>query len=323
MKGRRIKHILILAGSGGHAGYAYSIAEALSERGAALSFLAPKDEPISRKRLSYFGEVQTLIKPREPKTPLLPFLAGLAKSFLDSIEKVSNQFDVVVSTGSNFCIPPAIIAWIKGIPLINIEDFGRFVQPSKTALLLQPFSALTALQWEEQKTFLKGVVTGPIFPKPKLRPWNGGYILVTGGTYGHRPLFDSLAESNICNIVLQTGRVDPIPYVKKHPEWKVFTFTEKFHEILAGAELVVTHFGSSTLLESIVYRKPIVLAPNPEWTRTTGIEDAKYVAKKVNAVLVNEIKSRAIVDAIDEARKRKAAKLPNGTEKLAELIMNL
>jgi len=278
---------------------------------------------MSRKRLSEFGEVNTLTKPREPKTPPLPFAVRLTKSFLESIKKVSTQYDVVVSTGSNFCIPPATIAWIKGIPIVNIEDLGRFVKPSKTALLLQPFSTLTVLQWEEQRAFLKGVVMGPLLPKPKLRPWNGGYILVTGGTYGHKLLFDTVAETNLLNIVLQTGRVNPITYMERHPEWKVFTLTDKFHEILAGAELVVTHFGSSTLLESVVYQKPIVLVPNPEWTRTTGIEDAKHVAGKLNAVLVSDIDPKNLVDAINEARKRKAPKLPNGSEKLSELIMKL
>ena len=322
MKGRHIKRILILAGSGGHTGYAYSLAEALHDKGAKLSFLAPQDEPLSGQRLSRFGEVDFLIKPRGPKTPLLPFVTRLTKSFLNSIKKVSNQFDVVVSSGSNFCIPPAIIGWMKGIPLVNIESSVRFVKPSKTAFLLQPFSAITALQWEEQRAFLKGVVTGPLFPKPKLKPWNGGYILVTGGTYGHKLLFDALAESDLSNIVLQTGRVDPTPYVKKHPEWKVFTLTESFHELLAGAELVVTHFGS-TVLEALVYGKPIVIVPNPEWTRTAGSEDAKYMAKKVNAVFVSEISSQILVDAIAEAKKRKMPKLPKGAEKLATLIMNL
>jgi len=166
-------------------------------------------------------------------------------------------------------------------------------------------------------------MTGPILPKPRLKPWNGGYIVVTGGTYGHKPLFDTMAKSGLRNIVLQTGRVNPAPYLEKHPEWKVFTLTDKFHEILAGAELVVTHFGSSTLLESVVYQKPIVLVPNPEWTRTTGVEDAKHMARKLNAVLVSEISSKILVNAINEARKRKAPQLPNGAERLAELIMHL
>ncbi len=316
------KRILILAGGGGHTGYAYSLAQALYEKNVLLSFLAPKGDSLSERKLSKFGKVKFLIKPRHPKTPAFPSAVGLAKSFMHSIEKVSSEFDVVVSSGSNFCVPPAIIAWMKGIPLVNIESSVRFLKPSKTARLLQPFSTITALQWEEQSKFLKGIVIGPLIPKPEVKPWDGGYILVTGGTYGHRLLFDTLMKSDLQNVVLQTGMVEPTPYMKKHPEWKVLTLTERFHELLAGAELVVTHFGS-TLLEALVYRKPLVLVPNPEWTRTAGTEDAKCMAKKVNAVLVSEIKLEVLLDAINEARKREVPTLPNGAEKLAETIVKL
>ncbi|OYT43934.1 polysaccharide biosynthesis protein [Candidatus Bathyarchaeota archaeon ex4484_40] len=287
-----------------------------------LSFLAPLGDSLSFERLRRFGDVDFLVKPRGPKTPLQIFAKGFAKSLLDSIKKVSTKFDVVVSTGCNFCIPPALVAWAKGIPVVNIESPVRFVKPSKTAMLLQPFSKLTALHWEEQRNFLDGVVTGPLLPKPKLKPWRGGYILVTGGTYGHKLLFDALSESNLENVVLQTGRVDPEPYLKRHPEWKVFKVTESFHRYLAGAEVVVTHYGA-TLLEVALYKKPAVIVPNPEWTRTAGIEDAVYMAKKLNAVLVSKIDVETLIESIEKAKRRTVPSLPNGAENLAELIMEL
>jgi len=311
--------VLILAGGGGHTGYAYALAQALHKR-ASLSFLVPEGDFLSEKRLSRFGEVKFLIKPRGPTTPAHEFAIRLAKAFTDSTGIVLQEFSVVVSTGSNFCIPPAVMAWIKGIPVINIESSVRFSRASKTARLLQPLSTVTVLQWEEQRKLLNGVVVGPLLPKPEVEPWNGKYILVTGGTYGHKLLFDTLAESNIQDVILQAGRVNPEPYIKKHPEWKVVTLTERFHELLAGAELVVTHFGS-TVLEAVGYGKPIVLVPNPEWKRTAGIEDAGYLAKKVNAVLISEINLETLLDAIDDARKRTVPTLPNGAENLANMII--
>ncbi|HIE15110.1 TPA: hypothetical protein EYP70_07550 [Candidatus Bathyarchaeota archaeon] len=322
IEGAAFKHILILAGGGGHTGYGYSLAEALYQLDTQLSFLVPEGDKLSYERLKKFGEVDFLVKPREPKTPLQIFAKGFTKSLLNSIEKVSTRFDVVVSTGCNFCIPPALIAWTKGIPIINIESSVRFVKPSKTALLLHPFSKLTALQWEEQKNFLDGVVTGPLLPRPKLKPWNGNYILVTGGTYGHKQLFDALNESNLTNIVLQTGKINPKLYKQKHPEWKVFSITENFHKFIAGAKVIVTHYGS-TILEAAIYHKPIVIVPNPEWTRTAGLEDAKYMAKKLNGVLVSEITVKNIVNSIEKAENRRVPTLPDGAKKLAELIMNL
>jgi len=314
--------ILILAGGGGHTGYAYALAQALYGK-ASISFLVPEGDDLSEERLSRFGEVDFLIKPRGPKTPTYKFAVRLAKAFAKSIKKVPRKLNVVVSSGSNFCLPPALTAWFKGIPIVNIESSVRFSKPSKTAQILQPFSYITALQWEEQKKLLAdGVVVGPLLPRPEIKPWNGGYILITGGTYGHKVLFDTIKESSLTNVALQTGQIDPQPYIKSHPEWKVVTLTERFHELLAGAEVVVTHFGS-TVLDATVYRKPVVLVPNPEWTRTAGIEDAEYLARKVNAVLVSEITLEKLLDAIESASKRDIPKLPRGAENLANRIFEL
>ncbi len=313
------RRVLILAGGGGHTGIAYALAQVLHKR-VSLAFLAPDGDAWSERRLSKFGRVEFLTKPRGPKTQAHIFALRLAKAFMNSVGLDLSEFDVVVSTGSNFCVPPALLAWIKRVPVVNIESLIRFTKPSKTAFALQPFSALTALQWKEQKRLLKGVVVGPTLCKPETKSWNGGYILVSGGTFGHKLLFDALSASNLSNVVLQTGKVNPKPYIKRHPEWNVITFTERFHELLAGAELVVTHFGG-TALDAAIYGKPAVLAPNPEWTRTAGIEDAEYLARKINAVLVSPIDLETLLDAINEARKRTIPTLPDGAENLANMLM--
>ncbi|MCS7124890.1 MAG: hypothetical protein NZ932_05715 [Candidatus Bathyarchaeota archaeon] len=316
------KNVLILAGGGGHTAYGYALAQRLYGK-AYLHFLVPKGDKLSYERLVKFGSVDFLLKPREAKTPTKEFLPKLAKAFMEASQKVPSEFDVVVSTGSNFCIPPCLFAWIKGIPVINIESSVRFTKASKSALILQPFSAITAIQWEEQKKLLRrGTVVGPLIPKPEVQPWNGGYILVTGGTLGHKQLFDVISESKLKNVVLQTGKVSPEPYRKRHPEWKILEHSAKFYELVAGADVVVTHFGA-TILEALVYGKPTVVVPNPEWTRTAGIEDAKHYVRKVNAVLVSEITLENILNAIEKSRESRRPTLPDGAENLANMILNL
>jgi len=316
------KDVLILAGGGGHTAYGYALAQRLYGR-ANLHFLVPRGDRLSYERLSKFGFVDYLLKPRDAKTPNTEFLPKLAMAFAEALKKVSGEFNVVVSTGSNLCVPPCFFAWLKGVPIVNIESSVRFTRPSRSALLLQPISAITALQWEEQKRLLKkGIVVGPLIPKPEAQPWNGGYVLVTGGTLGHKKLFDAISESDLKNVVLQTGKVDPEPYKRKHPEWKIIRYSTRFYELVAGADVVVTHFGA-TILEALVYRKPTVVVPNPEWTRTAGVEDARQYAKKVNAVLVSEITSENLLNAIEEARRRKYPELTDGATKLADLILRL
>jgi len=314
------KNVLILAGGGGHTGYGYALAQRLCGR-ANLHFLVPEGDFLSQKRLSKFGCVDFLLKGRGAKTPTREFILNLMRAFLDSSKRVSREYDVVISTGSNFCIPPALFAWMKGVPLVNIESSVRFTKASKTARVLQPFSAITALHWKEQKKLLrKGIVFGPLLPKAEVEPWNGGYILVTGGTLGHKMLFDVVAESDLENVVLQTGKVNPEPYKEKHPEWKVILFSTKFHELVAGADIVITHFGS-TALEAVVYKKPMVMVLNPEWKRTVGKSDAEFFAEKVNAAFIWDINLENLLKAIEEAKKKKAPVFANGAEKLAEVIL--
>lgn len=315
-------HVLILAGYGGHAGEAYALAQALHDQ-AKLSFLVPEGDTLSKAKLSRFGKVDTLILPRDPKTPHHKFIPRLLKAFVHSFQKVSSEFDVVVSLGSNFSIPPSLVAWVKGIPVVNVENCVRFVKPSKTARILQYFSKITALQWEEQTKILKGSVFGPLIPKPEIKPWDGGYILVTGGTYGHKLLFDTVAESDLESVVLQTGKMNPLPYIKKHPEWKVITVTKDFHKLIAGASLIVTHFGS-TILEAIAYKKHALLVPPyVEWTRTASLEDAKRFAEKFNYVLVSEINLENLLNGIDKAKKREVPLLSNGAVNLAHKIRDM
>jgi len=312
---------LILAGGGGHTGEAYALAQELHDK-VKLSFLVPEGDPLSKAKLSRFGKVDALILPRGPKTPHHQFIPRLFKAFIHSFRKISTKFDVAVSHSSNFCIAPAIVAWAKGIPVVNVENSVRFVGASKTAKILQYFSTVTALEWEEQKKFLKGIVVGPLIQEPEVKPWNGKYVLVTGGTHGHKLLFDVIAQSSLKNLILQTGEVDSEPYKRAHPEWKIIRYTDRFSELIAGARVVVTHFGF-TALEAVIYRKPMVIVVNPALTRAAGLEDAKVFAEKINASLVLEVTLENVLDAIKNAEGREAPTLPDGAKALAKIILNM
>jgi len=314
-------NILILASGGGHTGFAYSLAQRL-EKEANLVFLVPHGDTLSYKRLRRFGEVNYLIKSRGPKTSICRFAVNILRAFASSMKKVKGKFDFVVSTGSNFCIPPTFIGLLRGCRLINIEAAIRFTKPSQTARILQPFSTITALQWHEQKTMLKGTVVGPLLPEPEIQPWNGGYILVTGGSFGHKLLFDTVNSSEIENVVLQTGVVDPKPYIRRHPEWKIIQSSPTFPELLAGAELVVTHFGS-TALEALAYKKPTILVHNPEWKHNAGRVDAEIFAKKVGANFISEMNLEHLMDAIERTKNNRIPTYGNGAKVLADMILNL
>ncbi|NIU84264.1 MAG: hypothetical protein GWN31_10930 [Candidatus Thorarchaeota archaeon] len=62
---------------------------------------------------------------------------------------------------------------------------------------------------------------------------------------------------------------------------------------------------------------------NPECTRGARAEDAKCLARKVNAMLVSEINMEDLLDAIRKARRGKISELPDGAENLTNMIIKL
>jgi len=314
--------VILLAGGGGHTGYAYALAQYLTNK-CDLEIIVPEGDKLSHDRLIKFAPVRELIKPRGPKTPFGQFVIRLIKSFIQSSSMFKSKC-IMISTGSNFSMPPSAIAWMKGSQLINIESAVRFTRASKSAKLLARFSKITALHWPEQKEILpQGEVFGPIIARPECEPHDGGYILVTGGTYGHRTLFQAIDATNLKNVILQAGPHYNEEYVKRHPTWKVIDYSTKFYEIVAGAEVVVTHLGETIIDAALVYHKPIVIATNPDWTRTGGIKDAAILVTKVNGVLLDELNPDSLVQAIEEARKRKPPRLESGAVRLCQKIIEM
>jgi len=121
---------------------------------------------------------------------------------------------------------------------------------------------------------------------------------------------------------LQTGRVDPKPYARRHPQWTIFSFDPDFGKWLAGAKVVITHFGKTAIDAVLSYRKPIIIVLNPEWRYTVGERDAKILAEKLNAVLVKEITPKAIERAVDEAVNKTLPTYEDGALNLVRLLLN-
>jgi len=315
--------VIITASGGGHTGYAVALAQRLHGRADTL-FIIPRNDKWTKSKVERYGEVVEVSKPRGPRDSLGKLLLRMPRALLESIGRVRGDYDVFVSSGSNHSVPPAIIARLKGLRVYNVESSVRFTRPSLSARWLRPFSHVTVLQWEEQsRIHPKGVVYGPLYEYPEYEPVDKGYILVTGGTYGHKLLFDAVSELELENVVLQTGRVDPEPYRRKHPEWTVFRFDPDFGKWLAGASVVVSHLGKTVIDAALTYRKPVVIVPNPEWRLTAGWEDARILARKLNAVLVEDITPKNLLEAIEEAKKRRLPSYPDGAEKLAREILEL
>ncbi len=315
-----MKEVVLLAGGGGHTAYALSLAQKLAGK-CNLKILVPEGDQLSFDRLSPFGNTQTLLKPRGPKTGIVHFIGNLLKAFFVCFKIISRK-SIIISTGSNFAIPPCLVAKIKGGSIINLVESVRFDKASKTTKILSKFSKLTALQWPEQKKlFPNGEVFGPMLAISPVKPYHGGYVLVTGGTFGHKLLFQTLNELKLENIVLQTGMVTSKSFAEKHPKWKIINYSNKFEEILAGAEVVVTHFGATLIESTLIHGKPTVVAYNPEVTKGARYEDLLVIMKKTNAILFDDFKPEILEDLIEKAKKQKPPKIESGANLLAKRIL--
>ena len=317
-----MKDIILLAGGGGHTAYALALAQKLTGK-CNLKIFVPEGDELSFKRLSPYGDTRFLLKSRGPKTGLVSFICNMIKAFFISM-KIINRKSVIVSTGSNFAIPPCLIAMIKGGQIINLVESVRFDKASITTNILSRFSKLTALQWPEQKKlFPSGEVFGPMLASSPVKPYDGGYILVTGGTFGHELLFNTLDSLEIENVVLQTGPLPRKSLAEKHPKWKIIDYSDKFEELLAGAEVVITHFGATLIESTLIHGKPTVVAYNPEVTKGARYEDLLVIMKKTNAILFDKFDSEILRKAIEKAKKQKPPFIESGANSLAKRILSI
>ncbi len=310
----------ITASGGGHTGYAVALAQRLYGK-AELIFYIPTDDVWSRSKVSRYGSVVEIRKARGPNEGFQKLATGIPKAFFESIGKIKN-IDVFVSTGSNHSVPPALVAKLKRIPVINIESSVRFTRPSASAKYLSYISDLTVLQWEEQRRILpRGRVYGPLYEKPEYEIRDEGYILVTAGTYGFKELFDVLLKTGLENIVLQTGRVDPRPYKEAMKKWIVFDFDPEINKWVAGASLVVTHLGKTVIDAALTYKKPTIVIPNPSWRLTAGFEDAKILAEKLGICYQESLEPDKLLESIDSCRGVRPREYRDGAEELAKEIL--
>ncbi len=271
----------------------------------------------SRGRLEGLGRVYETGGGRGPGDPVWR-AASLARGFYDSLK--IPRVDVVVSTGHNHSIPPALTAFLRGARLVLVEDVYRVSRGSRAVRLLSPLASVVALHWREQKSlYRRGLVVGPIYEPPKYEPWDGGYILVSTGTHGYKRLFDILTGlRGEWRLVYQTGRVDPDPYRRLGIE--AFRFDPDIERWIAGARLVITHIGVTAVNAALAYRKPVVIVYNPEWSLAAPPQDAKIVADKIGAVFMHRLDYSSISDVIGQAVDAKPVNLRNGAARLAQVI---
>jgi len=315
--------ILLVAGYGGHAGFAYTVGYYLRMRDIELDILVPRGYNWVREKMSGLGRVIEVTLPRKPAEPLVYGVHRWLRSTLESLSLCREKYPVVFASGSNFSIPPSVMCRLRGSTILTLEDVARFSRRSAAVNILHRIGALVFLHWSEQlRLYSDGVVAGPVYEPPIYKPSDEGYILVTTGTFGHRKLFDAIDKLGLNRVVMQTGDVDPAPYINRHPEWIVFTYTSDIHRWIAGASLVITHYpGTTALTARLAYGKPVVMVYSPRHYMAAPREDADILASRLNAVYLENVTPESLMRAIEEAYSLKPPLYRNGGELIARYII--
>lgn len=316
---------LIVAGYGGHAGYAYAISSELVKHNVQLDILLPRRYEYLEKKFANLGKIIYITLPRRP---LEPIYKGVHRWFMTTIESISlsrNEYDFIFSAGSNFSISPSIFLKVfRNVYLFTLEDVNRFSRPSKSVKLLKSFGGIVFLHWEEQLSLYQdGIVVGPVFEPRLYEPIDEGYVLVTLGTLGSREVFDTVVKLNLDKLVIQTGDLDPTPYAAINPNWIVFKYTDDMHRWLAKASVVVTHPGTTAVTARLAYNKPVVLIYTKRHAPLYPMSDVEELTRKLNAIFVSEINTERLLDALNEAKKLEKPKVKIGSVEASKLMLDL
>lgn len=323
-----------MASGGGHTGHAVALAEHLLEAGASVGFIVRRGDYWSAWRVRGLGPV--VAETTQPYLPGESAARGLLRgprALLESLAAVYGSADLVVSTGSNHGVPPALASRALGRPLVHVETPVRVETLSASTRFLAPLASAIIAQWGEQARALEGLgaggrafVTGPIYERPRHPARDGGYILLAGGTYGYRELYEAFLEAGFREVAAQTGRVDPSRYRERG--WAAFRFDPDLQRWIAGARLVVSHLGRTVIDAALTYRKPVAIAPNPRWAlgRSARPQDAAALARKLNLTLIPPgalKRPGALRGLVEAASQREPRRLPNGGRLAARIIARL
>lgn len=325
--------IYIIASGGGHTTYAIAVAEELKElmSMSKIKFVVPANDRLSVERIvSRFNRVEVLAvtKPRNPLEGIDKFFIRSPKTFYECLTSVDEP-EIVVGTGSNFMMYPMLVSLIRGCNyLISVEAIDRVYTYSKANYVSSKLlKAKILLHWYVQRrNYPEGVVVGPIIPKPRYKPRDEGYVLVTSGTVGHRRLINLLIESGLNNVVAQIGDLDVNYVVSRRSNWIVFNYDPDLERWIARASVVITHQGVTAAEAAVNYGKPVIIAYNPDLPQTSTYVDTYGLSKLINAKFLDITKvSTSNIKEVINAIKNKAinVRYPSGAFKAAAIISKL
>jgi len=302
-----LRCLIAAGGTAGHVLPALAVAEALTARGAEVTFAGSPDRIESRLVPAAGYELDTFRVSGLPRTASLKTLkaALIASGAPLAASRILRRRrpDVVLGAGGYVAGPMVLAAGVHRIPAGLTEADAHLGLANRLAA---PFAARVFLAYPlPGRTGRKYRVVGrPIPERSRVAagrvaarrrfelPADGPALLVCGGSLGARALnlaaVAAYGEEGPAVLHL-TGERD-FPELREmvaRPSYRLLPFTDDFGGALAAADLVVSRAGGA-VWEIAAAGKPALLVPYPDATSDHQTANARWFERGGGALLVPE-----------------------------------
>eukprot|EP01117_Protostelium_nocturnum_P006924 TRINITY_DN2483_c0_g1_i1.p2 TRINITY_DN2483_c0_g1~~TRINITY_DN2483_c0_g1_i1.p2 ORF type:complete len:408 (-),score=77.88 TRINITY_DN2483_c0_g1_i1:2247-3470(-) len=253
---------------------------------------------------------------------LTPFsiVKGLLASFLIMMRY---RPDVILCNGPGTCVPFCFLALllriirIKRIPIIYAESFACVEHLSLSGKILYRFADQFIVQWEELNARypLSRYIGVEIDSTRKVEVKKNGTVLVTVGSYYFDDLLreldsklflENLKRLGYSKLIIQIGKGKFFPKEIQSQitdfQVQVITTKDSLREEFEEANLVISHAGAGSILDSLLSGKPTIAVPNEELMNNHQVQLAQTLANKnlLRTLQINDTNKKSFLDRIIE-----------------------
>jgi UDP-N-acetylglucosamine--N-acetylmuramyl-(pentapeptide) pyrophosphoryl-undecaprenol N-acetylglucosamine transferase len=349
---RQPRFVIAAGGTAGHVLPALAVAEALSERGAFVSFAGSPDRVEARLVPDAGFELDTFRIsgfPRQPGPALVGALAraSAAPAVCRAILR-RRRADVVFGAGGYVAGPMVLAAASMRIPAALSEADAQLGLANRLAL---PFARRVFLAYpipgREGRRYR---VTGrPIpararpVPRHEAReifelPAEAPVLLVAGALAGARSLNEVVIEAfgEVGPALLHISGERDYPGLRarlKRDDYRLIASTDRIGAAYAAADLVLARAGSS-VWEIAAAGRPAILVPYPFATGDHQAKNAAHFVRAGGAIMIRDLELDQVPDRVrsllgDRSRLERMgeamllAARPDAAEEIAEELMAL
>jgi UDP-N-acetylglucosamine--N-acetylmuramyl-(pentapeptide) pyrophosphoryl-undecaprenol N-acetylglucosamine transferase len=292
----------IVIGAGGTAGHvvpALAVADALSARGARVSFIGGERAELELIPAAGYELHRLRVRPLPRDRPVgaARALAIDGAAVLGAVRLLRSLGpDAVIGAGGYVAAPVGLAARVRRMPLVLMEADSHL---GLTNRLLAPLARRVCLAFPiEGRTSSRYVLTGRPVPAPATdreaaRARFGIHpgetcVLVFGGSQGARSInraaVDGFAGARF-RVLHAAGERGMAELRSPGAHYDLRAYIDDFGQALLAADLVVARAGGS-IFEVAAHGRPAVLIPYPHATADHQTANARYMERAGAAVVI-------------------------------------